>query len=318
MPKRRPWRAPTRATHDNCDIRAPEPYEFLLPKGEAAEWYREASQGGIEAMLIWLVWELAARAATPCESPQVFDTLRVSSWNTWGLPAPMSKDRKARFERINKDLEEPDADLVALQEVWGGAKPLLPKVHLIAREEESGLAFVSPKHPMRDMAFHPFTVNGRFEGWKTKGVLAAISELQDGTDLLVVNTHFQAGRSERWARNRASDTEVLLQSVADWGGPILVAGDFNFYSESPTDALNAERIWDAGFEDVAEVLGTAAITYKREHERFDRIYLRSGSDVCLQPLTFAVTEYDGMRLSDHQRLVATIEAMRDGTRASAE
>ncbi len=261
-------------------------------------------------MMTWLFWAVAARASAPCQSPQVLDTLVVSSWNTWGLPAPMSKARKARFERINKDLEAPEADLIALQEVWGGAKPLLPKVKLIAREEESGLAFVSPRHTLRDISFHPFVVNGRFEGWKTKGVLAAISELDDGTDLLVLNTHFQAGRSERWAKNRASDTDVLLAAIADWAGPILVAGDFNFYSESPTDADNVERIWDAGFEDVAETLGTAAITYPREHERFDRIYLRSGDGVCLLPLDFDVTEYQGMVLSDHRRLMATIQATR--------
>jgi endonuclease/exonuclease/phosphatase family metal-dependent hydrolase/8-oxo-dGTP pyrophosphatase MutT (NUDIX family) len=266
-------------------------------------------------MLTWLVW-VAASMAT-CESPQVFDTLTVSSWNTWGLPAPISKARKARFERINSDLERSEADLVALQEVWGGAKPLLPKVQLIAREEDSGLAFVSPKRKMRDIAFHPFVVNGRFEGWKTKGVLAAISDLDDGTGLLVLNTHFQAGRAERWARNRASDTDVLLQAVAGWAGPVLVAGDFNFYAASPTDAENVERIWDAGFEDVAETLGVDEITFRREHERFDRIYLRGGDGVCLRPLDYDVTEYQEMRLSDHQRVMATIEATRDGTQSAA-
>jgi endonuclease/exonuclease/phosphatase family metal-dependent hydrolase len=266
--------------------------------------------GEVKRMLTWLVWVARSLAASPCQSPQVFDTLRVSSWNTWGLPAPMSKDRKARFAKIDKDLEAPDADLVALQEVWGGAKPLLPRVHLIARPEDSGLAFVSPKHPMHDIAFHPFTVSGRFEGWKTKGVLAAISELDDGTDLMVVDTHFQAGRSERWAHNRASDTDVLLQAVADWPGPVLLAGDFNFYSESATDADNADRIFGAGFDDAAESLGTDAATYRREHERFDRIYLRSGDGVCLQPLAFDVTEYQGLALSDHQRVMATIEATR--------
>ena len=269
-------------------------------------------------MMSWLFWAVAARAAAPCQSPRVLDTLVVSSWNTWGLPAPISKDRKARFERINDHLETPDADLVVLQEVWGGAKPLLPKVHLIAREEDSGLAFVSPKRTLRDISFHPFVVNGRFEGWKDKGVLAAISELADGTDLLVLNTHFQAGRSERWARNRASDTDVLLAAAEDWAGPVLVAGDFNFYAESPIDADNVERLWDAGFEDVAETLGAIAITYPRERERFDRIYLRSGDGVCLLPLDLDVHDYQGMRLSDHRRLMATIEATRDGTPIAAK
>ena len=269
-------------------------------------------------MMTWLLWAVTARASTTCQGPHVLDTLVVSSWNTWGLPAPMSKDRKARFERIDKDLEAPDADLVALQEVWGGAKPLLPRVHLIAREEDSGLAFVSPKRTLRDISFHPFVVSGRFEGWKTKGVLAAVSELADGTDLMVVNTHFQAGRSERWARNRASDTDVLLAAVESWAGPVLVAGDFNFYAESPIDAENAERLWDAGFADVAETLGAVAVTYPRERERFDRIYLRSGDDVCLQPLDLDVHDYQGMRLSDHRRLMATIQASRDGTLAGAD
>ena len=269
-------------------------------------------------MMTWLFWAVTARASTTCQSPDVLDTLVVSSWNTWGLPAPMSKDRKARFKRIDEDLEAPDADLVALQEVWGGARPLLPKVKLIAREEDSGLAFVSPKRTLRDISFHPFVVNGRFEGWKTKGVLAAMSELADGTDLMVVNTHFQAGQSERWARNRASDTDVLLEAVDGWAGPVLVAGDFNFYSESPTDADNAERLWDAGFADVAEALGAVTVTYPRERERFDRIYLRSGDEVCLQPLAFDVNEYQGMRLSDHKRVMATIQATRDGTTAPVE
>ena len=91
-----------------------------------------------------------------------------------------------------------------------------------------------------------------------------------------------------------------------------MAGDFNFYAESATDADNVERLWDAGFEDVAETLGAVAITYPRERERFDRIYLRSGDGVCLQPLDLDVRDYDGMRLSNHRRLMATIEATRDG------
>ena len=102
-------------------------------------------------MMTWLFWAVTAHASATCQSPDVLDTLVVSSWNTWGLPAPMSKDRRARFKRIDEDLEAPDADLVALQEVWGGAKPLLPKVKLIAREEDSGLAFVSPKRTLRDI-----------------------------------------------------------------------------------------------------------------------------------------------------------------------
>ena len=269
-------------------------------------------------MMTWLLWAVTARASTTCQSAPVLDTLVVSSWNTWGLPAPMSKDRKARFERIDKDLEAPEADLIALQEVWGGAKPLLPRVHLIAREEDSGLAFVSPKRTLRDMSFHPFVVNGRFEGWKTKGVLAAVSELADGTDLMVVNTHFQAGRSERWARNRASDTDVLLAAVEGWAGPVLVAGDFNFYSESAVDADNAERLWDAGFADIAETLGAVTITYPRERERFDRIYLRGGDDVCLQPLDLDVHDYQGLRLSDHRRVMATIQATHTGSAAAAD
>jgi endonuclease/exonuclease/phosphatase family metal-dependent hydrolase len=269
-------------------------------------------------MMTWLFWAVTARAAATCQSPRVLDTLVVSSWNTWGLPAPISKNRKARFERINTHLEAPEADFVALQEVWGGAKPLLPKVPLIAREEDSGLAFVSTKRTLRDISFHPFVVNGRFEGWKNKGVLGAISELADGTDLLVLNTHFQAGRSERWARNRASDTDVLLAAAEDWAGPVLVAGDFNFYAESPTDADNVERLWDAGFEDVAETLGAATITYPRERERFDRIYLRSSEDVCLLPLDFDVEEHQGMPLSDHRRVMATIQATRDGAPRVAE
>ena len=51
---------------------------------------------------------------------------------------------------------------------------------------------------------------------------------------------------------------------------------------------------------------------------YDRIYLRSGDEVCLQPLQVDVHDYQGMRLSDHRRVMATIEATRDGSLAGAD
>ena len=54
--------------------------------------------------------------------------------NTWGFKWPLARDRKRRFQRIAAHLAERDYDVVALQEMWGGAREALGEVVLLGRK----------------------------------------------------------------------------------------------------------------------------------------------------------------------------------------
>ena len=49
-------------------------------------------------------------------------TLSVMTLNTWGFRWPLARDRALRFGRISTHLRGAAYDIVALQEMWGGAR----------------------------------------------------------------------------------------------------------------------------------------------------------------------------------------------------
>lgn len=228
--------------------------------------------------------------------------LSVLTYNVWGLPSPIASDRRGRLPRIASWLDERSYDIAGLQEIWRSAVRLLPLPSVRdARRGDSGLALVTP-HPVQDSAQHTFSAERGFDRFKAKGMLSASIEV-DGTPVEVGVTHLQAGGGARNAQVRAAQVEELL-SWTDTDQPVVLMGDFNLYEGEAIDDQTRQRLEDSGFVDVAATAGATRGTYPGRSDRFDRIYVRSGSRHCL---TSQAAEVLQLELSDHRPVEATVE-----------
>jgi endonuclease/exonuclease/phosphatase family metal-dependent hydrolase len=89
-------------------------------------------------------------------------------------------------------------------------------------------------------------------------------------------------------------------------------GDFNFHEDQAQDQRSAERLHAAGFADAALELAQVEPTYHsasnpyvrgpEEVQRFDRVYLKGGSGLQVEPLQAEVVRLDPQPVSDHHPL----------------
>ncbi len=248
------------------------------------------------------LWTLAAGPAhAGCDD--VASDLSVVTFNTWGLPSPVARDRRGRLPRIASWLEQRGYDIAGLQEVWRGAVSLLP-LPSIRREYggDSGLALVTP-HPVSNAVQHTFQAERGFDRFKSKGLMTTEVWVDEREPLVVGVTHLQAGGAVRNARVRADQVEEILGQVGGEDRPVLLMGDFNLYEGSDVDAATRDRLEAAGFVDVAAVAGATQGTYPGGTHRFDRIYVRDGKERCLVPSAAKVLDGD---LSDHHAVEAAL------------
>jgi endonuclease/exonuclease/phosphatase family metal-dependent hydrolase len=138
---------------------------------------------------------------------------------------------------------------------------------------------------------------------KRKGVLSARVELGGGLEIAVHVTHLQAGRARSAVRSLQIDE--LLDEIDREASPAVLMGDFNFHAEDAGDARSEARLGDAGFSDAARDAAAPTFTSRNRyvrhrhcHERFDRVFLRSGGGVRLRPIHAEVLDRI-TPLSDH-------------------
>ncbi len=226
-------------------------------------------------------------------------TLDVATLNTWGLPRPFANDRRGRFPGISEFLEDSAFDLVGLQEVWDGARPLLqiPDLYLPNMGRgDSGLALATGL-PLSGMQTLTFSGGSGTDRLKKKGVLSAVVEVPGAGSIQVLVTHLQSGDAPREARARSEQITELLTLLES--GPAVVMGDFNLYAENPIDIETVALLEGAGLWDAAARVGVTDPTHPGEGERLDRIYARGADGVCLEPTAARVIDYGDVALSDH-------------------
>lgn len=244
---------------------------------------------------LWLTLS-ASPAWAGCEQ----DSLRVATFNTWGLPAPIAPNRRARLAGLEGFADELGADVVGLQEVWKGARPLVDLPGLLLgslRLGDSGLGLASTLPAQTDAVRH-FRTAGGVDRLKKKGVLRAEVEF-GGEPVDVLVTHLQAGESARAADIRAAQIAEIVAFAGD--GPTLLIGDLNLYDN--LDAVGEARLVEAGFVDAAAAAGATEPTYRGGEHRLDRVLVRDGSAGCLAPRTARVVESE---LSDHHAVVVEL------------
>lgn len=206
-------------------------------------------------LLALLLALLLPLLGAPADAAPRRQKVRVLSWNVWGLPWGLSKQREERIAAIGARLGELKLDLVLLQEVWvaedgvalGKALAAAGLSHQVHESEGflgSGLLIAS-RWPISGSDYQAFELSGKLhkpwngDAWTRKGFL----ELQLDTPLgrlVVVDTHLHAsyGGGE-YEPVQTAQALQLSSALGDLGArpppqrddaarpPLLLAGDLN-------------------------------------------------------------------------------------------
>lgn len=237
--------------------------------------------------------------------------LDVLTANLWGLPWPVSRERHARKRRFAELLARAAYDVVGIQELWWPWHRTLrlETLSLPRSSRDSGLALAGRLVGRAAAQVEHFRHGAGTDRLKRKGSLRASVESVAG-ELCVCVAHLQAGR--RHADVRARQIGELLDRLEAERRPVVLMGDFNFYEDAEEDRRSDERVRAAGFEDAARALARAEPTFhaasnpyvrgRRTAHRFDRVYLRGGSGLRLEPLQAEVLRLAPRPVSDHHPL----------------
>ena len=175
-------------------------------------------------------------------------TLKLVTFNIWGLPVIVDNDpRAARMRAVGQALAALEPDIVALQESFRKKDRTV-----VARELESaglvhhhyyrsalvgsGLSVFS-RYPIAEAFFHRYTEGGKAhkiwhgDWWAGKGVSVARIELPDGGFVDLFNTHVHAGYgADEYEDVQASQVNELVdfvQRAATQTSPAFLLGDMN-------------------------------------------------------------------------------------------
>ncbi len=193
---------------------------------------------------------------------QADSTLRVLTYNVWGLPAPLSKNLRSRMEglctQLKHEAEHQTWDVVLLQEVW---RPWIAKLlsdcgypyslRLDRGSFETGLMILS-LHPMLGGSRHifeskPTGLEAVFTGESisSKGVLSTIVLHPALGEFFVANTHLVANYGpkltfDRYRMDQLREVaNIMVRDGVMRGRPIprILGGDLNVAPEGPSYTL---------------------------------------------------------------------------------
>ena len=262
-----------------------------------------------------------------------FDLL---TYNVAGLPEGISGSHPAtNMPLIGPKLN--DYDVVLLQETWKtpATNPLAPtRVYHEILEEASTHAYrtesaplplgkdpsrpealvadglnVFSQYPVTDVDRQPWA---ECEGIGTtnagdclafKGFAAMNLELDKGVDVLLIDTHLEAGGSARDESLRADDLDALATYIEQMAGDraVILGGDMNLHTEdeNPVDQEAYRSFVDrVGLTDSCEAVSCADGTH------IDKVMIRNGTTVTLSVLSWEspadrFLDASGEGLSDH-------------------
>ncbi len=169
-------------------------------------------------------------------------SLRLVTYNIWGLPWCLNGARPSRYAQIAHELERLDPDIILLQEAWTAkARKSAPRDGrwLIARGagqhlifQQNGLVTLS-RFPIIGGAFYPFSHATFPDALVRKGVLKTTLRLPGGHVLNVWNVHLQDAGQVGVRRLQIDQLIARVHEAEDGQIADLVGGDFNSTPESP-------------------------------------------------------------------------------------
>jgi endonuclease/exonuclease/phosphatase family metal-dependent hydrolase len=175
-------------------------------------------------------------------------TLRVLTYNIFGLPPTIGKAGKERWRYPAIAEKVAEFDIVVIQEAWDkGTRALIedsnfpyhahgPKPHKLMGA--NGLITLS-KFPIKEVKFLEFEDCVGFDCFAKKGALLTRVELPSGQEIVVINTHLNAWSKDLSGdpgqRTRLKQIQQLLFWIWDRApfDPVLLMGDLNAGQDTP-------------------------------------------------------------------------------------
>jgi endonuclease/exonuclease/phosphatase family metal-dependent hydrolase len=178
--------------------------------------------------------------ATLASYPADCLTLKLVTYNIWGLPSWLTGSSPARYSQIAHELERLDPDIILLQEAWTAkARQAAPRGgRSVARGagqhlffQQNGLLTLS-RFPIIGGAFYPFSHAAFLDRLVRKGALKVTLRLPGGQILNVWNVHFQDRGPFKVRQSQIEELIARVNEAHDGQIADLVGGDFNCTPES--------------------------------------------------------------------------------------
>jgi endonuclease/exonuclease/phosphatase family metal-dependent hydrolase len=189
----------------------------------------------------------AGRTYAACESERGTPaSLKVTTFNVWGLPTWLNGASPDRYSKISHDLAQLGSDVVLLQEVWtrrsfdvlseqakGAARTWWTadarrKGGLLG---QNGLLTLS-RYPIQGAWFRRFSASRLPDSLANKGALKVALEIRPGQRVTLWNVHLQDGASGRVRSRQIAELVNWIEQAEDGQIADIVGGDFNFTPES--------------------------------------------------------------------------------------
>jgi len=262
--------------------------------------------------------------------------LTLLTYNVWGLkvgPWRIAHNIDERIRNMVSHIQELDADVIALQEVWCDTIADFfqsqlnyrygyyePSRKFIKGRLGNGLMFLS-RYPMVEKKFIEYSAYTRwFEFFANKGALMVLIETPNGS-VNVFNTHLGSGNHINDIGSRTIQARELQRFIERFPNrrPALLLGDFNFnpfsteyqsfshwmlgrYDEGPSDTFRQRHPNEKGFTFHVERSSDPRPSIHNRDERIDYIFsLTSKSSRSALELAESrvVLNFPNPRLSDH-------------------
>ena len=155
--------------------------------------------------------------------------LKIATLNFWGLPCPLSINKKQRLKKLINLIKDEKIDILALQEIWLNKdikyiKSKLPNYHILINNNLifnfSGLLLLS-KFPLLENKFHKFKISKEFPS--KKGIQKTkIKIFNKEITLLNIHLDYSSNQLSQIKKNQIKHITKTLDN-----SPTLILGDFN-------------------------------------------------------------------------------------------
>lgn len=172
---------------------------------------------------------------------------------TYNMRHGLGTDNRVDLTRVGQVLQRLTPDIVALQEVdnratrSGGVDQAAVLGQQLGLHHTFGsfMEFQGGQYGMAILSRYPILKSTALklpEGNEPRVALAAEVQLADGTELLVVNVHFDWVRDDRF---RWAQAEAVKLHLETWPTPYVLLGDFNDLPESRTLKMLGQGLQEA-------------------------------------------------------------------------
>jgi len=239
-------------------------------------------------------------------------TITVLTWNIYHGESHYNPGT-SNLEAIAEIINEYQPDLVALQEVDNMTQRTAGFNHGMRKDLVQELAVLTAMHGYFGKAMdyegggygegilsrHPAQPAIQAlpipQGGEPRALISIQYPLQDGRSLTFAGTHL----CHEFEANQMAQVRAITQLVTETGGPVVVAGDFNFTPDKvPYTIINT------AMHDTAAIFGNHALTwpYHAPEERLDYIFADNRSQWQVKEIKLIDTD-----ASDHFPVLAVLE-----------